>query len=70
MNNHCHHADEAGPLVKEDALDMAFDFLERGAAEVGEGRTSEASVLNVLAQTAIALADRLVSGLPAAGIVH
>lgn len=54
MDDHYH-----APLAHEDTLEMAFDFLDRAAEHVDGGRIAEAQTLNVLAQTAIALTERM-----------
>lgn len=54
MDDHYH-----APLAREDTLELAFELLERAAEHVDGGRISEAQTLNGLAQTAIALTERV-----------
>lgn len=46
-------------LTREDTLELAYDLLLEGAEQAEQGRPAEASVLNALAQTAIALTERI-----------
>ena len=54
----CGH--EQQPVTRSDALDLAYDLLADAQAEALQGRVSEAQSLNLLAQTAIALAERTI----------
>lgn len=47
------------PLTRDDALDLAYDLIEAGGEEAIAGNGTEAQVLNLLAQTAMLLADRI-----------
>lgn len=67
MNNNCHCGEE--PLTREGALDQASDLIDRAAEHVDAGRISEAQMLNALAQTSLALAERVMPSV-ATGPVH
>jgi hypothetical protein len=57
------------PLTRDEALDLAYELLRDAQAEALQGRVSEAQMLNGMAQTAIALAERTVFG-KLSGPVH
>lgn len=71
MEEHCHCGDCGGnePLTRESVLDTAFSLVQDGADHVDAGRISEGTALNVLAQTLIALAERIPVAM-LAGPVH
>jgi len=48
------------PLTRDDALDLAYELLRDAESEALQGRVGEAQSLNLLAQTAIALAERTI----------
>lgn len=51
---------EGPPLTRDDVLNLAYGLLESGAEEAQAGRAPEAQAFVLLAQTAIALAERTV----------
>lgn len=59
MGDECHCEHGNSPLTRDEALNLAFNILVQAAGECNEGRPTEASVLNSVAQTAIALAERM-----------
>ena len=69
MSNHDHACGQLEPLTREDTLDLAFDLLQQAAEHIDAGRISEGQSLNGLAQTAIALTERLPVTMPQ-GPVH
>lgn len=60
MSNDC-KCEQAQAPTREEALALAADLIEQGESHVNEGRATEAQVMNALAQTALALADRCVN---------
>ena len=58
MNEHCEHCGN-GPLTRDDVLQRAYDFLTLGAEHITNGRATEATVMNSLAQTALMLANQI-----------
>jgi hypothetical protein len=65
MGHACSNCQDDETLDRESALAFSMDTLEDAATEALNGRVAEASALNQVAQSAIALADRLVPQEPA-----